>query len=166
MKILKALGIAAVVGLLSGTAAPALAQATGGTPPNTMAVPNSSTVIKCNPNGTGTATNGTNAETSTANNAPGTPVTQVNPSGQGTTTTQTPALEKPVKPNVQCAKTQQNAAPAMPRSSMRRSAPMMNALTNNPNGAGWTSKFNRPMVATTHKTKRMHRAKHATGGGS
>jgi hypothetical protein len=165
MRTLKALGIAAVVGLLSGTAAPAYAQATGGTPPTTMAVPNSSTVVKCNPNGTGTATNATNAETGTANNVPGTPVTQVNPSGQGTTTTQTPMLEKPVKPTVQCAKTQHNAMPATSQNRMMKSAPMMNALTGNPNGAGWLAKYNRPIVAATHKSKRMHRAKHATGGG-
>ena len=167
MKTLKALGIVAVVGLLSGIAAPALAQNTP-SPPNSMTVPNSSTVIKCNPNGTGTATNGNNAETSAENNAPGTPVTQVNPNGQGTTTTQTPAMQKPVKSKVQCAKTQQSAPAEAPQSSStstQPSAPMMNALSNNPNGAGWVDKFNRPEVAATHKSKRMHRAKHATGGG-
>lgn len=158
MKILKVLGIAAVAGLLSGLATPVLAQST---PPEKMPVPNSSTVIKCNPNGTGTATNDTNAETSTTNNVPGTPVTQVNPSGQGTATSQTPMLQKPVKPTVQCAKTQQNAAPAMSQGRVR----MMNAMTSNPNGMNWYEKYNRPMIAATHKTKRMHRAKHATGGG-
>jgi hypothetical protein len=165
MKTLRSLSIISLVGLLSGLAIPAFAQATGG-PPSTMPVPNSSTVIKCNPNGTGTATNSNNAETSTSNNVAGTPVTQVNPSGQGTTSTQTPMMEKPVKPNVQCAKTEHSAPPSMPQSSTTQSAPMMNALNSNPNGTNWLAKYDRPTVAATHKAKRMHRAKHATGGGS
>lgn len=160
-----ALGVAALAGLLLGLATPALAQNTG-TPPDKMAVPNSSTQVKCNPNGTGTVTNGPNAETSTTNSAPGTPVTSNNPNGSGTTTTQTPALAKPTASTVQCAKTepqqppaQQNAAPAMPENS----APEMNALTNNPNGSNWLQKFNRPTVAATHKAK--HHTKRASGGG-
>jgi hypothetical protein len=42
----------------------------------------------------------------------------------------------------------------------------MNALTNNPNGAGWLQKFNRPNVTSSvphHKSK--HRTKRASGGG-
>jgi hypothetical protein len=42
----------------------------------------------------------------------------------------------------------------------------MNALTNNPNGAGWLQKFNRPNVMSSvphHKSK--HRTKRASGGG-
>lgn len=158
------LGVAALAWLLFGLTAPALAQT--GTPPDKMAVPNSSTQVKCNPNGTGTVTNGPNADTSASNNVPGTPVTSNNPNGTGTTTTQTPTLAKPTNATVQCAKTeqqppaQQNAAPAMPQNS----APSMNALTNNPNGSGWLAKYNRPSVAATHKTMKHH-AKHASGGG-
>jgi hypothetical protein len=158
------LGVAALGGLLFSLAAPALAQPAS-TPPDKMAVPNSSTQVKCNPNGTGTVTNTTNAETSTTNNVPGTPVTSNNPAGSGTTTTQTPTLAKPTSATVQCAKTEQpmtqrqNAAPAMPQNS----SPAMNALTNNPNGSDWLAKFNRPTVAATHKTK--HHVKRASGGG-
>lgn len=161
------LGIAALAGMLAGLASPALSQPVP-TPPDKTAVPNSGTQIKCNANGTGTATNGPNAETSTSNNVAGTPVTNVNPNGSGTTSTQTPSLQKPVKTEAQCAKTQQQSEqPAAPQNSSTSStpeAPMMNALSNNPNGSNWLQKFNRPSVAATHKAKRH--TKSATGGGS
>ena len=159
------IGIAALAGMLAGLATPALAQPAPA-PPDKTAVPNSGTQIKCNANGTGTATNGPNAETPVSSNVSGSPVTNVNPNGSGTTSTQTPALQKPVKPDVQCAKTQQNEQPAAPQTrgtSTAPSAPMMNALHSNPNGTNWLAKYNRPTVAATHKTKRH--AKHATGAG-
>ena len=205
---MKVLSVASVAGLMLGFATPTLAQNTG-TPPTKMAVPNSSTQVHCNPNGTGTVTNGANSETGTENTVPGTPVTSNNPSGQGTTTTQTPTVAKPTTATtVQCPKTvpSTNCSSMMPppgNSSMPNStssttstttttgtgvAPCtngtgtngsmmngssgtmmnngtpMNALSNNPNGSGWLAKFNRPMIAATHKTKRMHH-KRATGGG-
>lgn len=211
---MKVLSVASVAGLMLGFATPTLAQTTG-TPPDKMAVPNSSTQVHCNPNGTGTVTNGANSETSTENTVPGTPVTSNNPSGQGTTTTQTPTVAKPTTATTaQCPKTApaancssvmpppgnssmpnattttngtttsttettatgttncanngmmnngSNAAPMNSGGMMNNGTPM-NALSNNPNGSDWLAKFNRPMVAATHKTKRMHH-KRATGGG-
>jgi hypothetical protein len=41
----------------------------------------------------------------------------------------------------------------------------MNALTNNPNGAGWLQKFNRPNVSSVPHHKSKHRTKRASGGG-
>jgi hypothetical protein len=163
------LGIAALAGMLAGLASPALAQPAPA-PPDKTSVPNSGTKINCNANGTGTATNGPNAESPASSNVAGTPVTNVNPNGAGTTSTQTPSLQKPVKADVQCAKTQtqQNEQPAAPQSSSTSnapSAPMMNALHSNPNGSNWLQKFNRPSVTASHKTKMRH-AKRATGGGS
>lgn len=158
------LGVASVAGLMLGLAGPALAQ---GTPPEKVPVPNSSTQIHCNPNGTGTVTSGPNAETEPTETVPGTPVTQNNPTGTGTTTTQTPAVAKKTEgTTAQCPKTepatppQQNAPPQAPQSS----TPAMDALNNNPNGSNWLEKFNRPTVAASHKTKRTHH-KRSTGGG-
>jgi hypothetical protein len=166
------LGFASTAALVAGLTVPAFAQATGGTPPSTVPVPNSGTQIHCNPNGTATVTSGPNSETSATNNVPGTPVTQVNPSGQGTTTTQTPTMTKGTNAATatQCPKTQtqpqtmpqQNAAPAMPQNS----TPQMDALNNNPNGPDWLQKFNRPMVSSHPMMKsKKHHAKRASGGG-
>jgi hypothetical protein len=162
------LGFASTAALVVGLTAPTFAQATGGTPPNTVPVPNSGTQIKCNPNGTATVTSGPNAETSATNTVPGTPVTQVNPTGQGTTTTQTPEMTKGTNAATatQCPKQtqpampQQNTAPAMPQNT----GTMMGALNNNPNGSNWLQKFNRPMVSKSiMKAKKHH--KRASGGG-
>jgi hypothetical protein len=164
------LGFASMAALVAGLTVPAFAQATG-TPPSTMPVPNSGTQIKCNPNGTATVTSGPNAETSTNNNVPGTPVTQVNPTGSGTTTTQTPTMTKgtnaatatqcPKTPQPQQTMPQQNTAPAAPQNTGTSN---MDALNNNPNGPNWLDKFNRPTVSnTTMKTKKHH--KRASGGG-
>lgn len=142
--------ILTLAGLLSGLTTVALAQE--GTPPDTMAVPNSSTVIKCDASGTGTVTNGANADTSTANNVAGTPVTQVSPFGQGTATTETPALAKPVPATVHCrpAQIRQNNA----------AAPAIHVMAKNPNGAHWLDKYNRSFMAVKPSA---HRAKHTNG---
>ena len=142
--------ILTLAGLLSGLTAVALAQES--TLPDTMAVPNSSTVIRCNADGTGTATNGVNADTSTVNNVAGTPVTQLSPFGQGTATTQTPALAKPVRATVQCrpAQARQNGT----------SLHAVHVMAKNPNGAHWLDKYHRSTIAAKQSA---HRATHAHG---
>jgi hypothetical protein len=82
---------AVTAGLVLGFAAPALAQ---GTPPNSVPVPNSSNVVKCDANGNPITSSSVNGESEASSPVAGTPVTQTSPNGTGTTTTQTPVLQK------------------------------------------------------------------------
>ena len=137
--------VASIAGLLFSSAIPALAQ-------ERIAIPNSATQIMCAPTGVGSAITTQNQEVGAEQNVVGTPVTSLNPYGAGTAETQTPLLTKPsTVTTVQCPHTALPSANVSTNTHTKKHA-KMNALSSNPNGASWLSKYTK-------------RAKIAAGGG-
>ena len=140
----KVLGITATAGLAAALALPASAQTT--TPP---ANPPATTTTNCVTTGTAPAGNANTTVTTNTN---------------GTTTTTTSGTS-----SATCPATTMPTTTTMP-SGNGPGGSQMDALNNNPNGAGWLQKFNRAVPTTNtygtmphHKSK--HHAKRASGGG-
>jgi hypothetical protein len=128
--------VASIAGLLFSVTSPALAQ-------ERIAVPNSATQIVCAPTGGGTAITTQNQDVGADQNVPGTPVSSLNPSGMGTAETQTPLLTKAsTVTTVQCPHAALPSANVSKNVSAKAHA-KMNALTGNPNGASWLSKYSK-----------------------
>ncbi len=163
------LGLASVAGLVASMAMPAFAQTTtpNTTTPNTTtngttttpATGTNRSMQNCANTTTGPAAATNTTGTTTTTNTTGT----TNTSGTTTTTnttgttgtTPTGTTNGTIVTTPTCTTMPQTTMPASPSTGM----PEMNALTSNPNGSDWLSKYNRPNVRSSNylgATTRAH----------
>jgi hypothetical protein len=157
------IAIPTVAGLCAALALPAFAQTTQTTTPTTTTTTPTTTPTtnvptkadaRCNNSVAGTTTSGTGGSGTAATQPNSTTTTNgtttTTTSTNGTTTTTNTTTTGAAGVNVNCPPGAANPVPpaVAPPSNYNPNGAMqnMNALTNNPNGANWLAKFDRPAV--------------------